>query len=143
MTALATTTRLPRTIIPARVDHRAFIEDSWISCDAKAPGGWRSRKLTISAAKAIVRGIIETAGVHTMVAVLPDDDSAILGWACYELGMAPTVHYVFSREKLGAHRQGIATELLRPFRRLDGVEYTHRPANTNIPIPESWGYVSE
>ena len=112
-----------------------------MSCDSRAPGGWRERNDSISRAKAIVRGIMAEPGVMTHVAVVPDDDEAILGYACIEPGEPVTCHYVYLRAKFGV----VGFDGLPILRALTAslkglrVEYTHRPAK-GVTVPKGWTY---
>ena len=128
---------IPFTLIPARPIHHAFIVDSWVACDMRAPGGWRERGHSISGAKTIVRGIIAEPGVTTTVAVLPDDDEAILGYVCHEPG---AVHFVYLRAKFGVvgfEGVPILRGLLEPMKGKRG-EYTHSLGSKRA--PKGWTY---
>lgn len=85
---------------PGRPSDLPFVVDSWVK-----RGGLPNERL--GAATARVRGILASPDSILRVAHVPDDDDAILGWAC--LG-AEGPHYVYVRKD--ARRQGIATALL-------------------------------
>ena len=130
---------IPFRIVLGRPVHHAFVTDSWVSCDRDAPDGWRSRGLSISAAKGIVRGILGASTVELRIACVPDDDEAILGWACLEPSV---VHYIYLRAKFGVAGTDGAAMLRRLLERMRGPgEYTHQPGG-KMRIPRGWTYAA-
>lgn len=81
-----------------------FVVDTWVK-KGRNPGE------RIGTATARVRKILAHYDTTLRVACLPDDDDAILGWACLDCAKSPpSLNYVYVRKD--ARGQGIARSLL-------------------------------
>lgn len=130
-----------------------FIVDSWLKSDqhtrqARDVG----RGIYFANHSKVVKAILARGDTRTLVAHVPDNEDAILGWAAMGLN---TAYYVYVRSD--ARRMGIARALLAPLLGRKGVDYTHAPAvwvpltpeeridtphrkDKPLPAPPGWSY---
>ena len=94
----------------------------------------------ISEQKSLINDILSRASTEVRVAVVPDDDDAILGYAVvgHLKTLLPRIYYVYVKSE--ARKLGVATSLLEDLKARQ-VVYTHKPARTLaavLPKPENW-----
>ena len=82
-------------------------------------------------AKAHVRALLARADSRLIVAHVPDDADAILGWTALEVGPL-CVHYIYVRS--ASRRQGVAAAMLREVA-CDALEYSRR---ATFAAPKGW-----
>lgn len=129
-----------RSICETRIgkpDDLAFVIDCWIKRELRDDG-----TRTLSATKHHVRRLLDVlVPMHELPSVLPrlivahvpSEPDAILGWAAIEAGTPPCVHYIYVRTV--ARRQGVARALVGlPHVRL---EYSHA-APKGVVVPAGW-----
>lgn len=118
----------PCTLRWGKIDDLAFIVDSWTKKDPDMRA-MRQRDSTRH-----VRTLLAREGSRVIVAHVPDDADAILGWAAVE---RECLHYVYVRST--ARRQGIARAMLET---VPIVAYSHRVAR-GLMAPSLWVYEPE
>lgn len=111
-------------------DDLAFVVDCW----AKNDPALRSMRLRDSTKH--VRALIVRS--QLLIAHVPREPDAILGWAVTEPGRPPCVHYIYVRSV--ARRQGVASALVGV---TDApIEYSH-VAPKGIAVPSGWSLNTE
>lgn len=83
--------------------------------------------------KRIIQTILARGGSAGIVAVDPEDENHIYGYAIFELGeLMGMLHYVYIKEAF--RKLGFAHELLKIVKRLPREEFcfTHYPANRDL-----------
>jgi len=94
---------IPFAIRMGRPSDLPFVTDSWVK-----RGHEKGERLRDATAR--VRRILASPSSVLRVAVLPDDDDAIIGWAVITADDPPQLHYAYVRKELRG--QGIAKVLL-------------------------------
>lgn len=137
---------------PGRESDHAFVVDSWLHMNSRAPRSQEMLRHGIywTEGKAIVRRLLQNNRLR--IAHAPEDDDAILGWACVSSlsppdNLDPIVHYVYVRggkgkDHGGARRCGIAKALLADFLGY-ACTVTHLPTQHRITLPHTWAYNPE
>lgn len=133
-----------RSICETRVgkpDDLAFVVDCWTKNDPEL----RSLRLRDSTKHVrTLLGVVDALQselprlLHRLlIAHVPSEPDAILGWAAYERGAIPCVHYLYVRKD--ARRQGVARALVGD---LEHTEYSH-VAPKGIVVPSGWSLNTE
>ena len=117
-------------------DDLAFVVDCWTKNDPEL----RSMRLGVSTKH--VRALLGVADIahhelprllhRLLIAHVPGEPDAILGWAAYERGAIPCVHYLYVRKD--ARRQGVARQLVGD---VTHAEYSHA-APKGVVVPGGW-----
>lgn len=94
---------IPVAIRLGRPSDLPYVVDTWVK-----RGHTRHERL--GAATARVRALLARPDTVLRVAVLPDDEDAIIGWAAVSAADPPELHYVYVRKD--ARNQGVARILL-------------------------------
>ncbi len=120
-------------------DDLAFVIDCWVKREIRDDG-----TRTLSATKHHVRRLLGVlVSMHELprliprliVAHVPGEEDAILGWAAIEPGTPGCVHYIYVRS--AARRQGVARELVGS---TDvRIEYSHL-APKGVTVPSTWTF---
>lgn len=123
-----------------RASDKPFFLESWQASHSLTTIGKEMGPRYISEQKELINDILSRPTTQTRVAIVPDDDDAILGYAV--LGhldtLLPRVYFVYVKQH--ARKLGIATALLHGLKERQ-VIYTHKPANTlasALPKPAMW-----
>jgi GNAT superfamily N-acetyltransferase len=126
--------RVTFTMREGRPGDHALVFSSWLGSDRFSRAGQACSRVYQDEQERLVRDILARPGVILRVAVLPDDDDAILGWSV-TAPAASVVHYVYVKK--GVRRGGIASALLGDMlgRRC---EYTHQPVIHPFRAPSVW-----
>lgn len=122
------------------LDDLAFVVDSWAK-NAPSLKNMRTRDAVIH-----VRALLSRDATALVIAHVPDEPDAILGWAAVEQWPTPCVHYVYVRRD--GRRQGVARAMLE--HALDApqsfspmtprpvvVEYSHKLPK-DVVLPSTW-----
>ena len=125
---------------PGRPSDRPFILESWQSSQSLTTLGREMGPKYISEMKELVNNILSRPSTEVRVAVVPDDDDAILGYAVvgHLQTLLPRVYFTYVKAE--ARRLGVAGSLLQDLKGRQ-VIYTHKPARTLaavLPKPENW-----
>ena len=113
-----------RVLRDSRPGDLALVFSSWLGSDAFSRAGQACARVYKREHERVVRAIIERPGVIIRVACCPDDEDAILGWACIQPGTEAVCFYVYVKK--GVREDGIARDLLGEMV-AQHVEYTHQP----------------
>lgn len=135
----------PFALRPGRESDWPFVMDSWLKSNMQTATGREMLAAGIywTEHKATVRRLLTEQ--RLTCAVDPQDDDAILGWACTSAPppgeIDPRVFYVYVKGKRGAsaRRLGIARTLLAEFLP-HPCTYTHNPPHGHLPIPDHWAF---
>ena len=99
-------------------DDLAFVVDSWTKNDPEM------RKLRLGESTRHVRALLARPLSRLIIAHVPDEPDAILGWAATEAASGrnatPCLHYIYVRS--AARRQGVARRMVGV---VHDIEYTH------------------
>ena len=112
-------------------DDLAFVVDCWTKNDPEL------RNSFLRDSTRHVRTLLARDASRLIVAHVPGEPDAILGWAAYEGGAVPCVHYVYVRKD--ARRHGVARAMVGD---LDRAEYSHA-APKGIGAPRGWSLKTE
>jgi GNAT superfamily N-acetyltransferase len=120
-------------------DH-AFILESWQAAHSLSVIGREMGPRYISEIKELIRDILARPSTETRVAVAPDDDDAIFGYAVvgHIDTLLPRVYFTYVKQE--SRNLGVASSLLADLKGRQ-VVYTHKPARTladKIPKPNNW-----
>ena len=122
---------------------RAYLVSTWLRSDLRTPRARECIRVYSREQSRVVNGLLERETVTARVAVLPDDEDAIVGFAVLEPahdGLPACIHYVYVRD--GLRRQGVARKLLAELGLVAGqaVEYSSRIAGEGWPLPPTWNF---
>ncbi len=114
----------------------AFVVDCWAKYENRCDDSKRISDITRQARRllgvpfGLAHAVVELP--RLLVAHVPGEPDAILGWAAFEGGPVGCIHYVYVRS--AARRQGVARALVGD---IETVEYSHE-APKGFALPKHW-----
>ena len=130
------------TVRPGRPSDHALILESWKATHRNSVIGREHGPQYLQEMKSLIRSILARPDTEVRVAVLPDDDDAIVGYAVVGRvkTLLPTVYFCYTKLDPPVRRMGIAKTLLADLKDRQ-VVYTHKPPrHLEIPIPKLWEF---